>query len=107
MKLATDGRRVRTTGVVGMLVGTSSRGDRVMRALLAIALAGSMASCSHSTTTSTTGSHTTDMDLTHTSWRVEDIGGNGVAQNADASLKFDTGGKVSGATGCNHLPAAR
>ena len=43
------------------------------------------------------------MDLTHTSWRVEDIGGNGVAQNADASLKFDTGGKVSGATGCNHF----
>ena len=103
MNLATDGRRFCTSGVVGTLVETSSRGDRVTRALLAIALAGSMASCSHSKTSSTTGSNTTDMDLTHTSWRVEDIGGNGIAQNSDATLKFDTGGKVSGGTGCNHF----
>ena len=76
------------------------------RGMLLAALAVVITSCSHSTTTSTTGSSMTNLDLTHTSWRVEDIGGNGIAQNADATLKFDTGGKLSGGTGCNHFTGA-
>jgi putative lipoprotein len=104
MNLAKDRRPIDAMGGVdGGLIRATRRRDRVTRALLAIVLAGSLASCSHSKTASTTGSNTTDMDLTHTSWRVEDIGGNGIAQNADATLKFDTGGKVSGGTGCNHF----
>jgi heat shock protein HslJ len=80
--------------------------DRRPRALLVTALAVAITSCSHSTTTSTTGSTMTDIDLTHTTWRVEDIGGNGVAQNADATIAFATGGKVSGSTACNKYTGA-
>jgi putative lipoprotein len=34
-------------------------------------------------------------------WLVEDIGGRGVIDNAQTTLRIDADGKVSGSTGCN------
>lgn len=35
-------------------------------------------------------------------WRVEDIAGRGVIDNAQTTLRIDADGKVSGSTGCNN-----
>lgn len=43
------------------------------------------------------------MEWNGDSWRVEDIAGRGVIDNARTTLRVDADGKVSGSTGCNHF----
>lgn len=44
---------------------------------------------------------TPKVDLVGGTWVLEDIDGQGVVDNAQSTLEFDTGGKVAGRGGCN------
>jgi len=53
--------------------------------------------------TNTTPEPTSPADLAGTSWTLVSIGDTPAIEGAGARLSFDSGGKVSGSTGCNSI----
>jgi putative lipoprotein len=64
-------------------------------------LAITLSSCAHTGGESGGGVSTPASGLAGTEWRVTEIAGAPADATSDATLRFDTGGLVSGSTGCN------
>ena len=67
------------------------------RTLLAIVLLGTHASCAHKPSESPAS-----VALPGTSWQVETIERRGVEKNTDATMAFNTDGRISGSTSCSN-----
>lgn len=70
------------------------------RSLLGVTLALVASSCAHHAGGSGAALMPT---LSETAWRIEDVGGSGVADASRTELRFAGDSRVSGSTGCNNF----